>query len=92
MNVEIKEQNQQEYIQGIKLCVHDSISKGKQEEKACPDLHHQYWSVLGAIAYSVLTRPDVAVFVSALQRWSHEPNIIHVKRLNAVVRWAQRNP
>jgi hypothetical protein len=48
--------------------------------------------VLGAIAYAVLTRVDIAVFVSALQRWSHAPCIIHVKRLNAVVRWAQRNP
>jgi len=27
-----------------------------------------------------------------LQRHSHEPKIIHAKRLNAVVRWAQRNP
>ena len=32
------------------------------------------------------------MFVSALQRFSHAPKIIHCKRLNIVVRWAQRNP
>ena len=52
----------------------------------------QFWSVLGAIAFALLTRVDIAVFVSALQRHSHKPLIIHCKRLNSVVRWAQRNP
>ena len=51
-----------------------------------------YWSILGAIAYAQLTRPDISVFVSALQRHSHAPQIIHAKRLNAVVKWTQRNP
>ena len=84
--------DQNEYIKGIKTCVHPDISSAGAETKACAELHAQYWSVLGAIAYAVLTRPDIAVFIAALQRHSHEPLIIHVKRLNAVVRWAQRNP
>ena len=44
------------------------------------------------IAYALLTRPDVAVFVSALQRESHQAKIIHVKRLNVLLRWLQSNP
>jgi len=84
--------DQEEYIKGIKVCVHGDISGKGADTLACPELHAQYWSVLGAIAYAVLTRPDVAVFVAALQRFSHAPKIIHCKRLNAVVRWAQRNP
>ena len=32
------------------------------------------------------------VFVSALQRVAHKPTHLHCKRLNGVVRWAQRNP
>ena len=55
-------------------------------------MHDQYWSILGAVAYSTLTRPDIGVFVSALQRHNQKPKNIHAKRLNAVVRWAQRNP
>ena len=84
--------DQDEYIKGIKTCISSEITRGASEVKAGPELHAQYWSVLGAIAYAVLTRPDIAVFVSALQRWSHAPAIIHCKRLNAVVRWTQRNP
>ena len=49
-------------------------------------------SLLGAVAYALMTRIDVAVFVCARQRVAHEPKIIHVKRLNAVLRWMQANP
>ena len=84
--------DQEDYIKGIKTCVHQDISSKPAESLCESDLHQQYWSVLGAIAYAVLTRPDIAVFVSALQRYSQTPKIIHVKRLNAVVRWSQRNP
>ena len=84
--------DQDDYIKGIKLCTHADLTGKPPEELACTELHHEYWSVTGAIAYAVLTRPDIAVFVAALQRVSHAPTIIHCKRLNSVVRWAQRNP
>ncbi len=48
-------------------------------------------SLLGAVAFVVLTRMDVAVFISALQRVAHSPTVLHLKRLNALVRWLQRN-
>ena len=32
------------------------------------------------------------VFVCAMQRVMYKPKIIHVKRLNAVLRWMQANP
>ena len=47
-------------------------------------------SLVGAVAYALLTRLDIAVFVSCLQRMSHKCRIIHIKRLNAVVRYIQR--
>jgi len=49
-------------------------------------------SLLGAVAYLYLTRLDVLVFISACQRHAHKPSLIHVKRLNVIVRWIQRNP
>ena len=49
-------------------------------------------SLLGAVAYALMTRIDVAVFVCATQRVTHKPKIIHVKRLNAVLRRMQANP
>ena len=55
-------------------------------------MHSLYRSLLGAVAFLLLTRIDVAVFVSALQRWGHAPKIIHVKRLNVLTKWIQVNP
>ena len=39
-----------------------------------------------------MTRCDIIVYVVALQRHAHDPTVLHAKRLNAVVRYAQRNP
>ena len=35
---------------------------------------------------------EIAVYVSALQRHMHAPRAIDLRRLNRVIRWAQRNP
>ena len=84
--------DQEDYIKGIKLVVHTLVqTKGGSEQVCDQALKEQYWSVLGALAFATITRPDIAVFVAALQRVTHAPLIIHCKRLNAVIRWAQRN-
>ena len=49
-------------------------------------------SLLGAIAWCNMTRCDIMVYVVALQRQAHKPRVMHARRLNAVVRYAQRNP
>ena len=48
--------------------------------------------LLGAVAYALTTRIDVAAFVCAMQRVTHKARIIHIKRLNAVLRRVQANP
>ena len=66
--------------------------RGKNEDPAPPDLHQLYMSLLGAVAYLAHTRADALVFISALQRFNSKPLIIHVKRLNRLLRWIQTNP
>ena len=51
-----------------------------------------FLSLLMALAYTLQTRVDLCVYVNALQRHAQTPTCLHVRRLNAVVRWAQRNP
>ena len=51
-----------------------------------------FMSLLGAVAYAALTRPDDAVYIVALQRAAHRCKYIHVKRLNTLVRWLQQSP
>ena len=84
--------DQTEYISGLKTISHDEI-RGKSSNSYCePLLHTLYQSLLGAVAFTSLTRVDIIVFVVALQRHTHKPQVIHVKRLNALVRWMQANP
>ena len=84
--------DQEEYINNLKAIAHPDL-KGQPKEQACsPELTQLFMSLLGAVAYALMTRIDVAVFVCALQRVTSKPQIIHIKRLNAVLRWMQSNP
>jgi hypothetical protein len=84
--------DQDEYIAGITTSTHPDVYGKPAEEECNAILIQMYQSVLGAIAVANLTRTDIMVFASALQRVAHKPTHLHCKRLNAVVRWAQRNP
>ena len=44
-----------------------------------------------ALAFTSLTRVDILVYITALQRVAQTPTVLHVRRLNAIVRWTQRN-
>ena len=48
-------------------------------------------SLLGASAYLPLTRFDVVIHIAALPRFNHRHQVVHARRVNAVVRWAERN-
>ena len=64
----------------------------KDEEGLCDiALHDAYRSVLGAVAWIVLTRAELAVYVQALQRRAHAPRIEDCKRLNVVIRYMERH-
>ena len=84
--------DQEEYIKNLRPIIHSDL-KGKSKDTECSlELTQLFMSLLGAVAYALMTRIDIAVFVCALQRVTHKPHIIHVKRLNAVLRWMQANP
>eukprot|EP00971_Amphidinium_carterae_P346414 6487844-Amphidinium_carterae.1 len=52
----------------------------------------KFLSSLMTMAYLTVSRPDVAVYIAALQRTSHKPTVGEVKRLNALIRWVKANP
>ena len=55
-------------------------------------LHGLFTSLLGAIAWLVLTRPDVIVYVGKLQRAAKAPTVCDVIDLNKVLKWVRRIP
>jgi len=84
--------DQIEYASNLRPIVHEELKAKNSEELCGTELHNLYRSLLGAVAFLYLTRADVLVFISACQRWGHAPKVIHVKRLNVICRWIQRNP
>ena len=61
------------YIDSITL-IDASLVIGKEEKVLCDtELHDAYRPVLGAVAWIVLTRAELAVYVQALQRRAHAP-------------------
>ena len=64
----------------------------KTDETLPEHLQRQFLSLLMTVAYALLTRMDAAVYVTALQRECKKPKAIHVRRLNLLLRWLQKNP
>eukprot|EP00974_Lingulodinium_polyedra_P113158 10953214-Lingulodinium_polyedra.AAC.1 len=59
---------------------------------APPHLKALFISFLGAVAYTLLARMDLVVFIAALQQVAQAPRVFHIKRFSVVTRWAQTNP
>ena len=54
--------------------------------------HHLFMSLLGGLAWVVQTRPDVAIFVGALQRKLQSPCVQDVLDLNRVMAYVKAKP
>ena len=49
-----------------------------------------FWSLLGALAWLLQTRADIAPFVGFLQRNTHDPRIRHLRQINRVLAYCKR--
>ena len=45
-----------------------------------------------ALAYALMNRPDLCVYVNALQPHCQAPLVEHIRKLNAIFGWAQKHP
>ena len=79
-------------IKFLSACKPMVVQRRPPSEPLPEDIRRHFLSLLMTIAYSLLTRPDLAVFVTALQRESHKALYLHVERINMLLRWAQANP
>ena len=84
--------DQVKFLAACKPIAQPKALAGGAEALLPEDARRHFLSLLMTIAYALLTRPDVAVFISALQRESHRAQVIHVRRLNKVLEWLQANP
>ena len=61
------------------------------EEPADEDLSQLFMSLVGALAWLILTMPSICMYVSYLQRQTKAPNLGHIRRANRLLRWIRRN-
>ena len=80
------------YIKAIKTIEGSNVTGKPDDELAPADLAWEYLSVLMPLAYALLTRFDIEAYMIALQKFQQTPKLIHFHRLNALVRWTQKNP
>ena len=79
-------------VHGLKLVENSSITGQPGERVADSTNASLFLSVLMAVAFTLITRVDVAVFVVALQRQAKQPTYEHIRKLNTIVKWVKKNP
>ena len=62
----------------------------RPDEECSESLKALFRSLVGALAWLTQTRLEVAVYVTALQRWNNNPRIEHAKRANRVLAYCRR--
>ena len=84
--------DQIEYISALKPVGSSQMTGQSNDALATAEVARLYLSLLMALAFTLLTRMDLHVYVVALQRHAQTPTCGHVRKLNTLVRWAQLNP
>ena len=80
------------YVKAIKPIEGAHITGKPDDELAPPITAHEFLSVLMSLAYALLTRSDIEVYMIVLQKFLQKPKSIHIRRLNTLVIWAQKHP
>ena len=83
---------QDHYVRELKPIPLTKEQRVKDEEGCNDALHSAFLTLLGGVGWTLLTRSDIAVYTTALQRVQHGPCIKHVVKLNRVLRWMRRKP
>ena len=84
--------SQQHYVQELRPIPEAELILRSLSESVSEDMKHLFMSLLGGVAWVVQTRPDVAVFVAALQRHLKEPRIQDLLNLNRVLKYLKTKP
>ena len=84
--------SQRRYVEQLKPIPDSLYCHGSLEEPASEQAKELYRSLVGGLAWTVQTRPDIAVFVSALQRRLSDPLHRHCRDANRVLSYMKKKP
>ena len=86
------ELDQNAFIASIKPMAQQEVVTSPGHEKLPEGLRRHFLSLLMTLAYAVQSRPDIAVYIAALQKESQVATFEAARRLNKVLLWAQKHP
>ena len=84
--------DQKHYVEELRPIPEGSLRIKNANDGVDETVSHQFMSLLGGIAWTVQTRMDAAVFVSALQRRLKAPRVQDVLNLNRVLKYLKLKP
>ena len=83
--------HQQHFLPQIKEMPADAKALVPDEEPEHDELGQLFMSLVGALAWLILTTPAIGIYVAYLQRQTKAPNMGHVRRANWLLRWLRRH-
>ena len=83
--------HQQHYVGQIKAIPIGRQAFENDAKAADDDMKQLYMSLVGALAWLVLTMPAICIYVAALQRSTQAPTLKHVKDANRLLEWIRKN-
>ena len=86
------ELDQIEYLSKLKPITNAELTAGKDDDPADAINAKLFLSLVMAMAFGLMTRWDLHVYITALQRWLQAPCYRHLRKINTIVRFAQKNP
>ena len=84
--------DQTAFLAAIKPMSQPEVMTGQGDTQMPEALQRHFSSLLMTVAYAVQSRPDIAVYIAALQKESKTATFSAARRLNKVLLWAQKNP
>ena len=83
--------HQQHYVPHIGEIELDSIAFARDEDSADDDVRQLYMSLVGALAWLILSVPAICVYVAFLQRHGQAPTYGHARLANRLLAWIVKN-
>ena len=83
--------HQQHYVPQINAIPVDTRALVPDDTPADDDEKQLYMSLVGALAWLILTMPAICIYVAYLQRQCQAPTIGHVRKANRLLRWIRNN-
>ena len=87
-----REISQVHYVGELKTIDEQEVKFLSPEQQVFQQTGGSFRSLLGGLAWVVQTRPDVAIYISALQRHLQDPRAVDVLNANRVLRYLKLHP